>query len=107
MEINNLVPPRIDDFDELDMICGTIFQVQETIETAIRALPEDSDLDTKLTIKTEPMETTEKSNGDVKEPLHKRIKTDNDKNDEEDSEDEGDINTLDEMMCDIVDALQS
>ena len=82
-------------------------QVQETIETAIRALPEDSDLDTKLTIKTEPMETTEKNNGDVKEPLHKRIKTDNDKNDEEDSEDEGDINTLDEMMCDIVDALQS
>ena len=53
------------------------------------------------------METTEKSNGDVKEPLHKRIKTDNEKNGEEDSEDEGDINTLDEMMCDIVDALQS
>ena len=86
------------------------FQVQETIEGAISALPEDSDLDTKLTIKSEPMETTDKTDSEIKEPLHKRIKTDNkadDKYEEEEDEDEGDINTLDEMMCDIVDALHS
>ena len=84
--------------------------MQETIEGALRTLPDDSDLDTKLTIKTEPMETNDKSNGEVKEPLHKRIKTeskDNEKDGEENSEEEGDVNRLDEMMCDIVDALQS
>ncbi len=83
--------------------------MQETIEGALKSLPSDSDLDTKLTIKTEPMDSSgDQPNGEVMEPPHKRIKTevsDGDKSNEEDSE-EGDVNQLDEMMCDIVDALQ-
>lgn len=86
------------------------FQVQETIDSALKALPGDSDLETKLTIKTEPMDTGDKTregaDAQHREPAFKRVRMEVNGYDRDDGEEsEGDVNALDEMMCDIVDAL--
>ena len=62
-------------------------QVKEMVVKCVNSLPDDSSLDTKLSIKLEPME--------VKQEI---------KEEQEDDEEEG-CTTADRMMCDIVDQL--
>lgn len=60
-------------------------KVQEMLQNCISALPDESDLDSKLIIKTEPMDVMIKK--------------------EDEEREEPECSTLDRMMCDIVDAL--
>ncbi len=86
----------------------SLLQAQETIQAALASLPEEAALDTKLTIKTEPMDTdprpgTSQSNADGIEPALKRVKRE--AGSSSPSTVSEDVDPLDEMMCDIVDAM--
>ena len=81
-------------------------KVQEMLRNSISALPDDTELDSKLLIKMEPMEVdTSKSNlssilQNIKQEV--KIKQESEFNADEEN---GDCNTLDKMMCDIVDSM--
>ena len=70
-------------------------EVQEIIKNAVNALPDETSLESKLAIKTEPMDTTDGYESNMN---YVPIK--------EEPEDEPAINPLDRMMCDIVDKIQ-
>ena len=69
--------------------------VQALVQSAVQKLPEDSDLDSKLVIKTEPMEACDSSQ--VLPSSGVTVKKE-----EEDGEPPG-CNALDAIMCNIVD----
>ncbi len=71
-------------------------KVHELLQIAVNALPDEASLESKLTIKTEPMDiSTSNSLMEVKtEP-----------NDDDDDDDDEENSTLDRMMCDIVDTI--
>jgi len=88
--------------------------VQEMLQSCVRALPDACELDTKLVIKLEP-DSGEASNqadsagtSSAKTSAHSSASKDKDDSDEDsmvDPESIRECETLDRMMCDIVDAM--
>ena len=80
-------------------------KVQEMLRTSLSALPDDTELDSKLLIKMEPMDI---DMGQSSVPMLPHIKQEVKIKQEPDAdadEENGDCNTLDKMMCDIVDTM--
>jgi len=88
--------------------------VQEMLQTCVRALPDASELDTKLVIKLEPESTEASSSGasagtsSAETPAAGSVDKEKDDSDEDsmvDPESLRECEALDKMMCEIVDAM--
>lgn len=88
--------------------------VQEMLQTAVRALPEASELDSKLTIKLQPESNEASGSAEIAGPSTARIADPSNVDMERDESDEDSMvdpesirecETLDKMMCEIVDAM--
>jgi len=88
--------------------------VQEMLQTAVHALPEASELDSKLSIKLEPESTEATGSGETASTITARaadpsnVDMERDESDDDsmvDPESIRECETLDKMMCEIVDAM--
>lgn len=88
--------------------------VQEMLQTCVRALPDASELDSKLVIKLEPESTEASSSGasagtsSAETPAAGSVDKEKDDSDEDsmvDPESLRECEALDKMMCEIVDAM--
>ena len=74
-------------------------RVKDMLHNCIESLPSESDLDTKLVIKTEPMDTSDGEGLGTSGTVNGFMK----KEPADEEEGSGEVNALDKIMCDIVD----
>lgn len=83
-------------------------KVQQMLRKTLDALPEDTELESKLMLKVEPMDVDAQETANVPQPIlgliKQEVKPEVTVNGGEEEE-EGGCNTLDRMMCNIVDSM--